>query len=160
MRGYLTFIEKLSKTMNIIAGVALTFVMFITVADVVLRFCGMPIVGTFEVVGLAGAIAIGFGIPITSFSRGHIFVNFVVKKFPKKGQVVINIATRLATIAIFILVGYNLYLYSNDLLASGEVTLTRQLPFYPIGYSLSFCCFVQCLVMIGDIVKIFGGAYE
>jgi hypothetical protein len=72
----------------------------------------------------------------------------------------INIATRLATIVIFTLISYHLFLFSTDLLKSGEVTLTRQIPFYPVAYGLSFCCFVQCLVMIGDIVKIFGGEYE
>jgi TRAP-type C4-dicarboxylate transport system permease small subunit len=84
----------------------------------------------------------------------------VVQKFPKTGQAIINIITRLATIAIFILIAHNLFLYANDLLKSGEVTLTRQIPFYPIAYGISFCCFVQCLVMIGDVAKIFGGEYE
>lgn len=146
--------------MNVIAGTALSFIMLLTVADVVLRYAGMPIVGTFEIVGLGGAIAIGFGIPVTSFFRGHIFVDFVVKKLPKTGEDIVNVATRLATIAIFILISYHLFLFSTDLMNSGEVTLTRQIPFYPIAYGLSFCCFVQCLVMIGDIVKIFGGEYE
>ncbi len=160
MEGYLIFVEKLSKLMNVIAGTALSFIMLLTVADVILRYFKMPIVGTFEIVGLGGAIAIGFGIPITSVFRNHIFVDTVVKKFPKIGEDIINIITRLATIIIFILISYNLFLFSNGLLKSGEVTLTRQIPFYPIAYGLSFCCFVQCLVMIGDIVKIIGGKYE
>jgi len=160
MGGYLLFVEKLSKLMNVIAGTALSLIMLLTVTDVVLRYFKMPIVGTFEIVGLGGAIAIGFGIPITSFSRSHIFVDFVVQKFPKTGQAIINIATRLATIAIFAVISHNLFLFSTDLLKSGEVTLTRQIPFYPIAYGLSFCCVVQCFVMIGDIVKIVGGKYE
>jgi len=160
MKSYLKFIEKLSKMMNVIAGTALTFIMLLTVADVVLRYLGMPIVGTYEIVGLGGAIAIGFGIPITSFFRGQIFVDFLVQKFPKKVQATINTVTRLSTIAIFMLISHNLFLYANDLLKSGEVTLTRQIPFYPIAYGISICCFVQCLVMIGDIAKIFGGEYE
>lgn len=160
MGRYLFFVEKLSKAMNVIAGTALTFIMLLTVADVILRYFGMPIVGTFEIVGLGGAIAIGFGIPVTSFFRAHIFVDFAVKKLPKIGEGIINVATRLATIAIFILLSYHLFLFSTDLLRSGEVSLTRQIPFYPIAYALSFCCLVQCLVMIGDIVKIFGGEYE
>jgi TRAP-type C4-dicarboxylate transport system permease small subunit len=160
MGGYLAFVQKLSKMMNVIAGTALSFIMLLTVADVVLRYFGMPIVGTFEIVGLAGAIAIGFGIPITSVFRGQIFVDFAVNKFPKTGANIINITTRLLTIAIFILIAHNLFLYSNDLLASSEVTLTRQIPFYPIAYGLSFCCIIQCLVMVGDIIKIFRGEYE
>lgn len=63
MKSYLRFIEKLSKIMNVIAGTALTLIMLLTVADVALRYLGMPIVGTFEIVGLGGAIVVGFGIP-------------------------------------------------------------------------------------------------
>lgn len=160
VEGYLKFVEKLSLLMNIIAGTALTFIMLLTVSDVVLRYFGRPIVGTFEIVGMGGAVAIGFGIPVTSFFRGQIFVDFFIQKLPKVGQNVVNFITRLAGIVLFLWIGYNLFIYANDLFQSGEVSLTRQIPFYPIGYGIGVCCFLQCLVFIGDIVKIFGGQYE
>ena len=34
------------------------------------------------------------------------------------------------------------------------------MPFYPIAYGVAVSCFIQCLVMVCDIVKIFGGKYE
>ena len=43
---------------------------------------------------------------------------------------------------------------------SGEVSLTLQVPFYPVAYGLEVCCFVQCLVLVCVIIKIFGGEYE
>lgn len=160
MQGYLKYVEKMSRLMNVIAGSALTFIMLLTVSDVVLRYFGMPIVGTYEIVGLGGAIAIGFGIPVTSFFRGHIFVDTLVQKLPKKGKDLVNFSTRLASCVVFIWIGYNLCVYSHGLFKSGEVSLTRQIPFYPIGYGIGVCCFVQCLVLIGDMLKIFGDQYE
>lgn len=158
--GIITFTEKISKVMNWIAAVALTFIMLLTVADVILRFFKMPIVGTFEMVGLGGAIAVGFAIPVTSFMRGHIFVDFFVNSFPAGLRNTFNFATRLISIAIFVLIGYNMILYAGELHASGEVTLTRHLPFYPIAYGLAVVCFVQVLVLVVDIIKIAGGKYE
>jgi len=35
-----------------------------------------------------------------------------------------------------------------------------QMPFYPVAYGVAVCCFVQCLVLICDVIKIFGGKYE
>lgn len=160
MEGYVKFVQKLSEMMNVIAGTALTFIMLLTVADVILRYFGMPIVGTFEMVGLGGAVAIGFGIPVTSFFRGHIFVDFFVQSFSRKVQNLVNFLTRLGGFVLFLWIGYNLFIYSFDLFKSGEVSLTRQIPFYPIGYGIGICCFVQCLVLIGDMVKIWGGQYE
>jgi len=160
MAGLLWFTEKLSKLMNVIAYTALTFIMLLTVADVVLRFFGHPIVGTFEIVGLGGAVAIGFGIPLTSWLRAHIYVDFIIQKFPNCGNNTVNILTRVISIALFILIGYNLFIYATDLYKSGEVSLTRQIPFYPIAYGMGVCCFIQCLVLITDIIKVIGGKYE
>jgi TRAP-type C4-dicarboxylate transport system permease small subunit len=146
--------------MHVVAAIALTFIMLLTVSDVVLRLFGHPIVGTFELVGLGGAVVIGFGIPITSWNRGHIFVDFMINWCPPKIRDGFNVVTRLVSTALFILVGWNLFILGNDLLKSGEVTLTRQLPFYPVAYGLGICCFIQCLVLICDLAKISGGKYE
>jgi len=161
MGAILWIAEKLSKLMSVIAGAALTFIMLLTVCDVFLRyFFDRPIIGTFEIVGLGGAVAIGFALPITSWMRGHIFVDFFVVKFNKVGQGIINVITRLVSIGLFYIIGHNLIKYGYDLYKSGEVSLTRQIPFYPVAYGMAVCCFILCLVLICDIIKIFGGQYE
>ena len=134
--------------------------MLLTVADVVLRSFGRPLVGTFELVGLGGAMVAGFAIPRTSWLRSHIYVDFFIARFSPEIRAVFNIATRIMGIVLFILIGINLYRYAYDLLCSGEVTLTCQLPFYPIAYGMAASCFVECLVLVADIVKILGGEYE
>ncbi len=160
MSGFLWLVEKLSNWLNVIAGCALTFIMLLTVSDVGLRLFGHPIVGTFELVGFGGAVAIGFGVPITSWARGHIFVDFFTNKFSKGVRNGMNIFTRLLGIGIFLLIAWNLYLMAGELLQSGEVSLTRHIPFYPIAYGLAFCALLQVIVFITDLVKIFGGDYE
>ncbi len=160
MGGFVGFAERLSKWMSYISACALTFIMLLTVADVFLRLFDRPIVGTFEMVGLGGAVVIGFAVPITSWIRGHIYVDFVINGFSKKVRNTFNVVTRLVSVVLFILIGWNLFLYAYSLYKSGEVSLTRQLPFYPIAYGLGVCCFIQCLVLITDVVKITGGKYE
>jgi TRAP-type C4-dicarboxylate transport system permease small subunit len=160
MAGFLWFTEKISKWMNIIAYSALTFLMLLTVTDVILRTFRHPIIGTFEIVQLAGAVVIAFGIPITSWTRSLIYVDFFINTFPDWAKNTMNILTRVLSIAIFILIGYNLFTYATSLYLSGEVTPTKQLPFYPIIYGMSVACFVQVLVLIADIIKVMGGKYE
>jgi TRAP-type C4-dicarboxylate transport system permease small subunit len=160
MTAFLGVVQRLSKWMNAIAGVALAFIMFLTVADVFLRLFGAPIVGTYEMVGLGGAIVIGFGIPMTSWQRGHIFVDFFVQRFSAFVQNVFNFCTRLVSMGLFALIGWNLFIIAFEYYKSGEVTLTRSLPFYPVAYGLGVCCFIQVLVLFCDLVKILGGKYE
>lgn len=50
MEGFLSKIKGLTRSLNIIAGTALTFMMLLTVADVILRSFRRPIPGTYELV--------------------------------------------------------------------------------------------------------------
>jgi len=160
MKGFLSKVQGLSRFLNVIAGIALVFLMFLTLGDVILRLFKRPIVGTYELVAFSGAIVIGFSLPLTTWLRAHIFVDFFVLKFSKQVQNAFNIATRCVVIFLFLLIAWNLIRYGIDLRKSGEVSATLRMPFYPIAYGVAVSCFIQCLVMVCDIVKIFGGKYE
>jgi TRAP-type C4-dicarboxylate transport system permease small subunit len=160
MKGFLSGVEKIAKFLNIIAGISLTFLMLLTIADVVLRGFKKPVVGTYELVAFAGAVVIGFSMPLTSYVRQHIFVDFFILKFSLKVRNIFNISTRCLVIALFLLVGWNMFKYARDLQKSGEVSLTLQMPFYPVAYGVGVCCFILCLVFVCDIIKIFKGGYE
>jgi hypothetical protein len=68
--------------------------------------------------------------------------------------------TRLLCIGLFGLIGTNLFSIANEFRLSGEVTSTIQLPFYHIAYGVGVCCFLECLVFVFDISKIWKGQYE
>jgi TRAP-type C4-dicarboxylate transport system permease small subunit len=78
----------------------------------------------------------------------------------KSSKKVMDIATRILSIVLFFIVGWNLFIYSQKLYRSGEVSLTIQIPFYPFSYGLGVACFLQGLVLITDIVKISRGTYD
>ncbi len=160
MKGFLEKVYGLTRFINAIGGIALIFLMFLTIADVILRTFKRPIVGTYELVAFSGAVVIGFSVPLTSWLRGHIYVDFFIARFSKRVRNAINIATRCIVIALFFLIGWNLIQYGWDLQKSGEVSLTLRMPFYPVAYGVAACCFIQCLVILCDMVKIFGGKYE
>jgi TRAP-type C4-dicarboxylate transport system permease small subunit len=154
------FLLTISKILNIIGGAALTFMMFLTVADVGLRAVGHPILGTYEIVGLALALVIGFSIPKVSIDRGHVFMEFVVERLPKNGKAIMNTFTRVLCIILFLLIGYNLFSVGNEFHMSGEVSPTLKFPFFPVAYGVGVCCFIEVLVFVNDIIKIWRGQYE
>ncbi|HME44121.1 MAG TPA: TRAP transporter small permease [Syntrophorhabdales bacterium] len=160
MDAVLACIEKLSKWMQAVSCVALTCLMLLTTIDVIGRTFGHPIIGTYELVGLGGAVVLGFAIPITSWIRGHIAVDTFYRGFSKPVQNGFNVATRLISMVLFVLIGWNLFKLGYELHTAGEVTFTRHLPFYPVAYGLAICCFVQCVILLCDIVKIARGKYE
>jgi TRAP-type C4-dicarboxylate transport system permease small subunit len=160
MKRFLVAVRDLSRTLNLLAGTALLFMMALTVGDVVLRYFRHPIPGTYELVALCGAVVIGFSLPFTSWERGHIYVDFFLEKLPPLARRAVQTITRLMGMALFLLIGWNLILMGSDLRRSGEVSLTLQLPFYPVAYGIGVCCLVQCLVLLGDIIKVWSGHHE
>jgi len=160
MEGILKVVQRFSKMINVIAEVTLTLIMLLTVADVILRSFKKPIIGTYELVSFSGAVVIGFSVPLTSWMRGHVSVDIITSRFSRKVRNIFNIATRCLVIGLFFLIGSNLIKYGMDLHKAKEVSMTLEIPFYPVAYGVGICCFVQCLVMFCDIVKISGGSYE
>ena len=160
MEGFLNKTRGLIQILNLVAGISLTFMMSLTVFDVILRSLRRPIVGTYELVAFSGAVVIGFSLPFTSWIRGHIYVDFIISRFSKKIRNAFHVVTRCMVIWLFLMIGWNLIKYGMDLQRSGEVSLTLQMPFYPVAYGIGICCFIQCLVIGCDLLKIFGGKYE
>jgi len=160
MDGLLRFIFRLSQGGNQVAGVTLTLVMGLTVADVFLRILGKPLVGVFELVAFLGAVVIGFSIPFTSWVRGHIYVDFLILKFSTSTRKGIHVFTRLLGMGLFALIGWNLLKMAGDLYRSGEVSPTLHVPFYPVVYGIGVVCLIQALVLTADIVKVVKERYE
>ena len=160
MTGLFNILRFISKLLNTIAGIAVTFMMLLTVTDVLLRAGGHPIIGTFEVVALSLALVIGFAIPQVSLDRGHVAMDFLLVKLPKRGKNVMNTFTRVLCLILFAFIGYNLFNVAARFHASGEVSPTIKLPFYPVAYGVAACCLLECFVFIFDIVRIWRHEYE
>lgn len=160
MGWFLDKVWKLIRSINFIGGISLAFLMFLTVADIILRSFRKPIIGTFEIVAFSGAIVVGFALPYTSWVKGHVYTDFVVSRFSGKVRKVFSLFTRCLGIGLFFLLGIELIKYGLDLKKAGEVSPTLMMPFYPVAYGLGVCSFIQSLVLLCDILKIAGGKYE
>ncbi len=159
MKAFLRAVFRFTLFMNVIAGTALTFIILLTVCDVVLRALGRPILGVYEIVARAGGIVIGFVTPYTSWVRGHIFMDFVIEKLSARAKSAFDITTRCVAIALFLMISWNVFKIGKNLYSVNEVSLTLELPLYPIAYGVGFCFFVLSVVLFCDILKISAGNY-
>jgi TRAP-type C4-dicarboxylate transport system permease small subunit len=164
MSAFLRTIFRITIWMNVIAGIALTFIILLTVCDVVLRALGSPILGVYEIVAMAGGVVIGFVTPFTSWVRGHIFMDFVIERLSRRAKSAFDIASRCVGIGLFLMISWSVFKIGRNLHSVDEVSLTLQLPLYPIAYGVGFCFFVLSVVLFCDILKIvegsFGGGHE
>jgi TRAP-type C4-dicarboxylate transport system permease small subunit len=160
MTRVLAAVRGVSRFLHGVAGASLVFLMLVTCADIVLRFFRKPIPGTYELVGFAAALAIGCAMPFTSWMRGHVHVDSLIGRMPAAGRAVFQVATRLLAAGVFVLLGWNLVRFGMDLRASGEVSPTLELRFYPVAYGLALASFLQVAVLLCDVAKILRGEFE
>lgn len=142
--------KSLSETavfVNWIAAGAVVIMMALTSADVVMRFFRHPIPGTYEIVGLLGAVAASFSLAYTTVKKGHIAVEFVVQKMPRRIQFAVDIFNNAIGCLLFGILAWQSALYALDLKTSGEVSLTLQMPIYPFVFGIAAGCGLLCLLL-------------
>jgi TRAP-type C4-dicarboxylate transport system permease small subunit len=157
MKTVISWINALSRLMYWIAGVALAAIVFLTVADVLLRLTAIPIIGTYEIVSLLGAIVIGFAIPQTSIENGQVIMDFLTGKLPPGVAKFFSVLTRILAVFTFFIIGFNLISLGSDLQQTGQVSLTLKIPEFPIAYGIGVCCFIECLVLLTQLSAKKGG---
>lgn len=160
MKRFLDGVLKINEAMQAVASVSLTFIILLTTSDVVLRLFRMPIPGSVEVIAIAGGILIGFTVPITSWMRGHISVDFALNWLPARARGAVNVMTRCIAIFLVLLISWNCAKIGTGFMRGAEVSGTLEIPLYPVAYALAVCFLVLALVLVCDILKILGGTYE
>jgi len=154
-------VAQLSNLLAVIAGVALLAVMLLTVLDVILRYFGRPITGIYDLVALGGSVVIGFSVPYAARKKVHVFMEMAQDLQGGILKTALAVFARLVAIAVTCLVGWNLVKLGTGFYTTGEASLTIQIALYPIAIGLGICFFIQGLVFVGDIYKVFtGGAHE
>jgi TRAP-type C4-dicarboxylate transport system permease small subunit len=160
MKRFLDGVFWLNRWMQHLAAAVLTFILFLTTADVILRLFKKPIPGAVEIIAICGGAVLGLTIPITSWMRGHISVDFVLNELPPRVKDGFNIVTRCVAVMLCVLIAWNCAKIGAGFLEGTEVSGTLQIPLYPVAYGLGVCFFMLALVLFCDILKIFGGTYE
>lgn len=142
------FIHGLAHRLNWIAASAVVVIMVLITTDVVLRLFRHPIPGTYEIVGLMGTVIISFSLACTSMQKGHIAVDFLIQKLPRKSQLMIAAINDFLGSILFGIIAWQSIVYAIALKQNNEVSLTIQLPIYPFAAGIAIGCGLLCLVLL------------
>lgn len=146
-------IRAFAEKINWVAAFALVAMMLLTALDVLLRLFRRPIPGTYELIGLLGAVVISFALGYTSVEKGHIAVDILTRKFSAKTKALIEACNALVGTVLFAIVAWQGLAYSANLMHKGEVSLTVQMPIYPFAYGVTGGCGLLCIVLLVDFLR-------
>ncbi|MDD5702813.1 MAG: TRAP transporter small permease [Dehalococcoidales bacterium] len=148
------YVNNLSRWLSWIAGIALISMLVLTVADIIgIKIFASPVPGAIEVVAFMAVVVIGFAIAYTQAQHGHIAVDFIVMKLPPRANAIINPLMLILAMALFVFLAWRTLDYGQNLMATGEVSMTQRIPFYPFIFALAFCFLVTFLVLVMEFIK-------
>ena len=154
----MVILDRISHYLNqiliYIAGLFLIAMIFLTCANVFLRFVWIPVSGTFELMGYFGAVLTAFALGYTQIRRGHIAVDIVVLRFSKKAQGILNTINNVICMVFFALAAWQISKYATNLWETGEVTETLQIIYYPFTYGVALGCAALSLIFLIDLLKL------
>jgi TRAP-type C4-dicarboxylate transport system permease small subunit len=144
-----------NKVMVFIAAIALFGMMAVTVIDVIGRyFFNSPLMGAYELVGILLAMAGTWSMAYTQIQKGHIRVDFIFKRFPKGGQVILTslahfVGLLACSILTWRLIGLTDYFLS---LKKGNATDTLGIPLFPFVVITAIGTGMLAIVLLFDFI--------
>ena len=142
------WLVRISYGFNIAAGACIVGMMLLTCADVFLRMFRWPIPGAYEIVGFLGALFASFSLAYTSYQRGHIAVDFLVLKLAPKPRIIIMFLNDMVGSLLFFVLAWQCVIYAGRLKLTNTVSMTLQMPVYPVVYGLSVGCGILGLLLL------------
>lgn len=148
------FVTGLSRWLDKLAGASMVLIMLIIVGNVILRaLFNRPILGTYEYVSFLTALMIGLSLAYCAVQNGHIAVTFIIEKLPVGFRSVTDSLINLLSFGFWVLAAWHVGKYANSMIATGVVSPTTQIPFFPFVYMVSFGILALCLVIFVKFVE-------
>lgn len=150
------YVRSLRFTVMIFAaitGVSIMFMVLLTCADVVLRLFGNPIIGAYDLVGVAGAVSMSCALPYTTALKGHVAIEYFFQKLNRTWRIIVDTVVRLMGIGLFSMLARESARIGTNLKIRGEVTPTLQLPVYWVSWVIALACALVVLVIIYNMLN-------
>lgn len=147
-------LRGLVYVLAVLSGLSVLVLIAVTCADVLLRLplINRPFIGAYDIVRIAGAVALAAALPYTTAVKGHVAIEYFFHKLNRSSRIVVDSAMRLLSMALFAFLGWRSILYGLELRSTNQVSQTLKLPIFWLPMVIGCCCFVVVLVVMHHLV--------
>ena len=152
--------DLLGRVVKVLAGigvVCLLAVMLAFVGNIIFRAFGKPILGTYEVVKFFMVPVIAYAIGYTALMRGHVVIEVVIARFPKRARTIFAAITTLFSLAIWTLMVWKSTEFAVIKWARGETTEQLELPIPLFRMIWAVGLLVLVLVLCVELARVLKG---
>ena len=137
------FRDYYGRALVAFASIVLFVIMWLTVADVVLRYNNISITGLFEVIEVLMGILVFAGVPIITAKDGHVAVTILDTFVGRRLRLVQKISVNLICVTVLSTFAWLLWVKADGLAGYNDVTLFARIPLAPVCYFMSVMTFIS-----------------
>lgn len=147
-------IHGFSRVVYIVGGAGgMLGLVFLIVTDVGLRYLfNRPIMSTHELVMFLMAIVVFSALSYTETVDGHVKIDLVVSRLPKRAQEVLRGVISLVSGSLFVLIAYQNLVRAKALRLEGLTSSILHVPVYPFYLFAAFGCALLSLALLADVL--------
>ena len=147
------WIGRMSTTFKVLSAASLAAMMLVTCVDVVGRALASPIKGAVEIAALLATLALSFSLPYAHRQKAHVGVEILTIRMSERSRARLSAVTGTLAFVLFAIIAWQSAEYATQMRASGEVSLTLQLPYYLVIYFIAASFGVLSLVQLVEIFR-------
>jgi TRAP-type C4-dicarboxylate transport system permease small subunit len=148
-QGTTTLFHKIAHAINVIGMLIMFFLMFLTVADVVLRkVFSKGVLGTLEISEFMMVAIVFFSLAEGEIKDRNVNVDLFVNWLSPKSRVIIDAVIKILGFIFYCFITFAVFGYAGLMKSSGEVSLDLWLPKYPIIYLVAILLILFSVVLI------------
>jgi len=148
-------ISRISWLFNLVPSFLIMVMILLIFIDVFLRYIfNRPLTASYDMVCILLVVITSLAMPYTTLLKGHVAVDILMLRLSRRKQSIIDTITHIISIALFLTVSWQCFIFAQDFKAAGEVTPTIYFPIYPIIYVMGLCFLFSCLVILLNLLKI------
>jgi TRAP-type C4-dicarboxylate transport system permease small subunit len=143
-----------TRALCLAGGVAVLFIMLVTVADVALRYLfNSPIKGTLDLTQMAMVITVFCAIAYAGWTGRHIVVDMIPPVFPPAVERVWMAIIDVIGAAFMLGIAWQSVLATLDYAKTREVSFTLHIPLYPFLAVVGFGALVYGAVLVVLVLR-------
>jgi TRAP-type C4-dicarboxylate transport system permease small subunit len=149
-------VKKTNYYLNLVSGILLAIMMFMTVIDVVVRkMLGQFFSGSYELTLLLLTMIVFLGFGYANDFKEHVVIDVLYEALPRTGKRVFSIIASLLNLTIVSVMCFVVFKQAFRLYASGAYTSSLRIPHWPFAILGAVGLLGFILSILGDFILIF-----
>ena len=122
--------------------------MILVNANVLLRPMGLPIWGSYELVGFLGSVTLSLALLKITMDRGHMVVEILTDHLPDGVNRFLDRFNRVLGAAVMALVSWRSFCFALQLWRDGEVSPTLTMPYHQFVFGVAVAFGLSAVAML------------